>query len=281
MNRASLLSRVGRSVLLSASKAYERLTGNCLVVETKTWWGSRMLVSLPEPASVQIFLDGQMDPNLTEFLCHALKPGQTFVDVGAHLGYFSLLAQHLVRPSGQVVAFEPAPQTFALLARNAARAGSIQVHALALWSESAELPFNTYGQRFSAYNSFFGPRVAPAYLHRLRKRSISVNATSLDEFLSQHPMAVHCIKIDAESAELAILRGAVRTLATHKPVVIAEVGDLGVDSAPKSAQMVDFLCKQGYQAWEWRAGTLHPHAVQDQYEAGNLIFIHQERTQDV
>ena len=281
MNRANLLSRISRSVLVFLSKAYERLTGSCLVAEADTWWGGKMLVSLPEPASVQIFLDGRMDPNLTEFLCHALKPGQTFVDVGAHLGYFSLLAQHLVRPSGQVIAFEPAPQTFALLKRNVVLAGLIQAYELALWSESATLSFETYGQRFSAYNSFFGPRVAPAYLHRLRKQSVLVNAISLDKFLAQRPINIHCIKIDAEGAELSILRGAVGALSAQKPVVIAEVGDLGVAAAPRSIEVVEFLLQRGYQAWEWCTGALHPHTVREQYEAGNLIFIHQEQTQDV
>jgi hypothetical protein len=63
--------------------------------------------------------------------------------------------------------------------------------------------------------------------------------------------------------------------------VIAEVGDLGVAAAPRSIEVVEFLLQRGYQAWEWRAGALHPHAVQEQYDASNLIFIHQERTQDV
>jgi len=137
MRYPSPAGKVFHSLLLLVSKAYERLGGNCLVVQAKTWWNGAMLVTLPEPASVQIFLEGQMDPNLTDFLCHTLKSGQVFVDVGAHLGYFSLLAGRLVGPSGHVLAFEPAPETFALLERNIAFTEAIRAYPLALWSKEA------------------------------------------------------------------------------------------------------------------------------------------------
>jgi len=122
--------------------------------------------------------------------------------------------------------------------------------------------------------------VAPAYLHRVRERSLLVDATSLDVFLSRQPMRIHCLKIDAESAELEILRGAVHTLDAQRPIVIVEVGDLGMPAAPRSAQVIEFLCARGYQAWEWHAGMLHPHTLREHYAAGNLIFVHPESNND-
>lgn len=215
-----------------------------------------------------------MDQDLTEALTALLKPGQTFFDIGAHLGYFALLARHLVGETGLVVAFEPTPASFALLRRNARHYPNLQVYPLALWSEKSLLAFNLYGQRFSAYNSFFAPRILPAYQRRLRRQVVEIETISLDEFVRTSGVVPDVIKVDAESAELHIVKGAAHVLRTYRPVVILEVGDLDVPGAATSAQLVAFLHDEhGYAPCEWREGQLVPHQIRERYNAGNMIFV--------
>lgn len=263
--------------LLLLSKVYERLTRRCIVVRATTMWGEPMWVALPEPASTQIFISGQMDVDLTHTLHYMLKSGQVFFDVGAHLGYFSLLARNLIGPSGQVFAFEPTPDSFSLLRRNA-RYNNVHVSHMAVWSERTSLTFNLYGQRFSAYNSFFAPRVLPIYQSRLRQRIIRVETISLDEFAEDRGVYPHLIKIDAESAEMQILRGARRLLSAYRPTLIVEVGDLDIPGAAGSARIVEHLRDEfNYRPFEWQQGSLVSHNVRERYDAGNLIFIPSEQ----
>lgn len=262
------------TVSLLLSKVYERLTGNCVVLPTRTRWGRLMWVTLPEPSSTEIFLNGCTDPPLTDFLERFVQKGQTFVDLGAHLGYFSLLAHHLVGHTGRVIAFEPTPSSFGVLRRNITRT-NIEAFSYAAWRERAILDFNLYGHRFSAYNSFFEPRVAAQYRDKLKPRTIQVPAISLDEFIVERRVHPQIIKIDAESSELCILQGAQQSLRMYRPVLIVEVGDLAIKGAAGSAQIVAYLRDQlGYAPFEWKEHALRPHReIYEHYQAGNLIFI--------
>jgi FkbM family methyltransferase len=68
--------------------------------------------------SEQLRSQGIWEPYETRLLCELLQPGQRFVDAGANIGYFTLLAAFLVGESGQVFAFEPEPRNMLLLTRS-------------------------------------------------------------------------------------------------------------------------------------------------------------------
>src|SRR2546426_1213516 len=68
-----------------------------------------------------IYYFGVWEPHLTRWIAQRLAPGDTFVDVGANIGYFSLLASKVVRDSGTVVAIEPSPSIFSRMQSNLAR----------------------------------------------------------------------------------------------------------------------------------------------------------------
>ena len=75
-----------------------------------TLWGSKMRFFLPEGGMVYYY--GFWEANLTNFFINFLKEGDVFIDIGAHVGYYSVLASDLVGASGKVYAFEPTPRTF-------------------------------------------------------------------------------------------------------------------------------------------------------------------------
>ena len=125
-----------------------------------------------------------------------LSPGDVFVDCGANLGLWSLVAAPLVGDRGKVIAFEPNPRTAERLSRNAEQAhGVIDVRAIAVTDRQGRVRLDP-GDRHNV------SRVSPT-------GTIEVPATTLDQALDAPPTG---IKIDVEGQELAVLRGARRVL---------------------------------------------------------------------
>jgi FkbM family methyltransferase len=239
-------------------------------VKAYTFWGDTITVMLPETVSGQIVADSYFEKHETVTLLNLLRPGMTFFDVGAHVGYFSLLASHLVGESGQVHSFEPTPRTFRLLAENAKRHANITVNNLAVYSHSDEMVFNDFGAMGFAFNSFFparvpGGRAVPEVKHRIQ-------TISIDEYVKKTDVQPDVIKIDAESAEYQIIEGMKNTLKSWRPFFMIEVGDLDLPGVRPCAEIIDFACRQGYEPLMYSDGELKPHTVQKWYPGWGTVF---------
>jgi FkbM family methyltransferase len=158
---------------------------------------------------------GRLDEaHLRQLLAWTLTEDANCVDVGANVG--SVLREVLrCAPHGQHIAFEPLPDLYARLCQDFP---SVQVHCLALANEAGETTFHYV-------------RSAPAY-SGLRERTypspqqvelIPVRTARLDEVLSPD-YRPRLIKIDVEGGEFGVLRGAIRTLTTYRPIVVFEHG---------------------------------------------------------
>jgi FkbM family methyltransferase len=137
-------------------------------------------------------------------LPHLLHPGETFIDCGANVGLWSLVAAPLVWPDGRVIAFEPNPSVAKRLAGVAVQSSVIEVHAAALSDAPGALQLTAGREHNLAQISSEG--------------GLSVPATTLDAELDRIP---HGIKIDVEGFELKVLSGAVEAL-SHRPWLIVE-----------------------------------------------------------
>jgi FkbM family methyltransferase len=242
----------------------------------RAYYGASLDVVLPEAVSTSIYRYGVFEPELSAALWALLRPGQTAFDVGAHLGYFSLLMAQRVGPSGQVSAFEPGVSVLPLLRQNCRHFPGIIVEPVAASSSSGHLPFNDFGAAYSAYNSHLrGVRLRNVEL--VPERTYTVAAVTLDEHASAHDLRPSLVKIDAESWDLEVLRGAEKTLQSFRPAVTVEVGDLGVSGAPHSTEIVRFLRDRGYLPLDIGMGVLTPHVERRNYEYGNLVFLPEDR----
>ena len=96
----------------------------------RTVFGSRIAGDTRDILQQYIYYFGVWEPHLTDWIGRRLAPGDAFVDVGANIGYFSLLASKLVGESGRVVAIEPSPTIFGVLASNLARNRAHNVRAV-------------------------------------------------------------------------------------------------------------------------------------------------------
>lgn len=188
----------------------------------KTQWGANMVVDTRDQlVAPHLLLDGIWEPHITKWMTAAVKPGDIFFDVGANVGYYSLLAGRIVGPSGKVVAVEAHPNTARLLRRNVVLNGLIGVVTVwerAAWSSSTNL---TFKQRDNyAANSSVGS-LEDSELQKLddSETEIKVEAVRVDDLLVDIDR-VDVMKIDVEGSEVQAVRGMERLLAASPDIKV-------------------------------------------------------------
>lgn len=163
----------------------------------------------------QTILDfGVWEPDVSQTIEQTLRPGDVFVDIGANIGYDSLLAASRIGATGQVVAIEAAPRTFALLEQNLARnsfAGNVRAVNVAVSDRPGKL--DVYD--FSSTENIGAATTLPSRAQEWRQLHgpgsgtfvATVDALPLREILTPDELRrVRLIKIDVEGAEPAIVR---------------------------------------------------------------------------
>jgi FkbM family methyltransferase len=235
------------------------------------FFGVEMKVAFPEEVSWFIYRNGFFEPELTRFSLGYLKPGMVWLDIGAHFGYFTLLCSQIVGEKGCVHSFEPTPRTFQMLSLNAAQRKGVFLNNLAVYSKERMIKFRDYGLKLSAFNSFFNPRINKEKASRLASREYHVKAVTIDRYVESKSLRPDFIKVDAEGAELEIIKGMKKIIELYKPVISLEVSDL--DGANTSAELVRYLVSYGYVPHIMREGKLIRHIIKQTYVYDNIIFI--------
>jgi FkbM family methyltransferase len=264
--------------------AMQRLNFRSYEIPVQLFFETQMTVRIPERVSVHLWRYGMFEPGLTFTFLTQLKKGMVVFDVGAHYGYFSLLASELVGSAGEVHAFEPSHQTFELLTRNVSnRAAPIVTRNVAIWSRHTTLLLRDFGPEYSAFNTVARVRLEGAEQQRalMMEKKSRINTETLDSYVSKHSIVPDFVKIDAENAELEVLRGMTQVMANHRPVVSIEVGDLGKDSTSSSRAILDFAVAQSYTPLEHRNESLTKHTLRDRYDDATLLLWPSERLSDV
>ncbi len=177
-------------------------------------FGALISCNLPDMIQAHLFYFGQWEPNLSGFLRRYLRPGDTFIDVGANIGYFSLLASSLVGPDGQIVAIEASPDIFRQLEGNIIRNGIKNIRAINVAAS------DHYGE-VDLYRGVAG-NLGSTTLSKSLGTSIegTVPAFPFNEILTPTELsAARVIKIDIEGAELPVLNQIVTRIQEFHPNV--------------------------------------------------------------
>jgi FkbM family methyltransferase len=146
------------------------------------------------------------------------KLGDTVVDVGAHIGLYSLIAAKRVGPSGKVIAIEPDPENCKLLQRNAEinKLTNVTILERAAFSSTSKLKLYLPGKErgFTKLSTLMPNRA-------VTENFLEIDATTLDCLLVMQGITeVNWIKIDVEGAELEVLKGAAITLSESKDIAL-------------------------------------------------------------
>jgi FkbM family methyltransferase len=197
-----------------------------------------------------LLIHGEWEPEETELVKKLIKPGDVFVDVGANLGYYTLLA---VRAgASHAYAFEAQPSTYELLGKNVIinwMTKFITYENLAVYSHTTDLDFFVR-ERYPG-NSSVG-FTAPEQLEKWFDTTTptKVHAVSLDEYFADKPGKIDLIKVDVEGAEPAAFEGARHTLARNRDVkILCEWSpDQMATARQDPAHLVELWAEQGFRA---------------------------------
>jgi FkbM family methyltransferase len=174
-----------------------------------------------------------------------ISRGSTVVDIGANVGYFSVLAAALAGEAGAVHAFEPDPSCFVTLKENTNSVRQVTVWDLALSDQEG---FATLYRTERDSESGWGSILKPSPDH---KTQIKVRKTILDQWLVDNVVTnVDFVKIDAEGSEYRILQGSEHVLANHGPALLFEANEecLARDGREVS-DLLSLMTSFGYFVW--------------------------------
>jgi FkbM family methyltransferase len=182
----------------------------------------------------------EYEPEVSTALKSRLGLGDYFIDVGASIGYFTLLAARAVGAGGKVVAFEPGPQNQSMLLLNIATDGlaPVEVWPFALSDRKEILAYSRL-----ASNGAVAPLAGPQSL----TTGDLVQAIPMDELLAGYPR-IDVIKIDVEGAEGRVLRGGEKVIRRFQPTLFFEFTPSALEevSGTTGDELLAFLEDLGY-----------------------------------
>jgi FkbM family methyltransferase len=215
------------------------------------------------------------------FVARFLRPGMIVLDVGAHQGFYTLLASKLVGRNGKVFAFEPSPREQKALRLNLIlnRRKNVYMQLLALGDVGGQADLYVVNDEHTGFNSLRPPGISSPTTR------VEVNVKQLDNWLRETKVdRVDFIKLDVEGGEFAVLKGSANFLEQRpRPVILAELED--ARSGPwglRAKDTANLLQGHGFQWFKLlHDGTLvRMSENSDQYE-GNFVAVPHERIGEV
>jgi FkbM family methyltransferase len=188
----------------------------------------------------RIAVKRRYEQNVAKVFCSCLRPDSVVVDVGANIGYYSLLSAANIGDQGKVIAFEPDGDNCALLEmsvkRNSFKNVTIHCAAVADRNGTAALVMDDSNGRIELVSDFAD---AP-----------QVELVTLDQALGNESR-IDLIKLDVEGAEALALGGMKEILRRHRPVIISEFSPIALPltSGVAPEEYLDELCTQGYDLY--------------------------------
>lgn len=187
---------------------------------TRTVYGHKMQADTRSQVGACFLMDGYWEEWIVRHLKDYVKPGMRALDLGANMGFYTLLLCELVGPLGHVTAFEPWPAYHEILRRNielngyGSRCTNVGKAVHAATGKTDLAFFETYGTGSLTPGNAWFERDGH------RPTLIPVETVSLDDYLREHPQAVDFIKIDVDGSEPAVFSGMRSLLETPRPLAI-------------------------------------------------------------
>jgi FkbM family methyltransferase len=217
--------------------------------------------------STQIFWGGisGYEPETVPLWFHLAEEAEFIVDVGAYVGYMTLLAA-LANRRARVVSLEPYPPTYRRLLRNLAINGVDNVKAINIAAGSAEGTAVLHHAR-DGFSS--GASLNPAHLEAVTDlNTTKVPIRRLDSLFGELGLErVDLVKLDTETTEPEVIEGGAATIARDRPNIVCEV--LNADSA---ARLTELLAPLGYRFYELLPGEICEHGAVPVPASLNCLF---------
>jgi len=203
------------------------------------------------PIQQQIENDRFWEQEETDFLKSVINPGDIFVDVGANIGYFTMLAANLVGASGHIFAVEPDPINAAILRWNVQ---SLRAPRKVTIVEAAVSDVNGIFNLYISPVNFADHRLFPTNNDPMDngqdRKSIPVKTMTLDEIIP-YDQRVDIVKVDVQGSELAALKGMQRIIRRWSPTILLELWPYGLKEAGDNPrELPTMLVNLGYDLYK-------------------------------
>jgi FkbM family methyltransferase len=192
-----------------------------------------------------LYTGDDFEPHITRILFKYLKRGDYVLDIGANIGYHSLVAAKIVGEKGKVECFEPSPLTIDRLKQNIVlnNQTNVVVHQKAVSNKREKIELKIPSE--------FVSNSGRASFRSLEEnfRVCEVEAVLLDEYLVLDK-AIKLVKMDIEGAEALALEGMTDLIDKMKPIFVLELTDQYLKQMGSSAQLVlEFFWKKNYNIY--------------------------------
>lgn len=169
-------------------------------------------------AQAYALVRGVLEPGVQEALRRHVGEGTVVYDIGANIGFFSLLAARLAGPTGRVESFEPLPAAADGLRHNIALndARTVHVHDVAVAANGGRAELLSVDEGGWSH-------LADRGWHPRTHEVLEVDVVEIDELVADGLRAPDVVKIDVEGSELAVLDGMRETIRAHAPAIICEL----------------------------------------------------------
>jgi FkbM family methyltransferase len=264
-------------------------SGALLRLRKRLWESTRTAISIKWLNGTQIyiyagneicrsiFLTGCYEPNEFCLLERILRPGMTFIDVGANIGLYTVFAGTRVGREGVIVAVEPSSREFGRLKENTNlnKLTNVRLLQIAVSNFSAEAQLLVATEEKSGHNTLgaFG------YDSVVLANTELVHVEPLDNIINEEGLQrVDVIKMDIEGAELFALQGAICTLKRFHPIIMLELSDRTLQNQKCSSTDVwQFLTQHGYRIYTYSNtnGVPVPAVYKHHFDAEDIVALHE------
>jgi FkbM family methyltransferase len=181
--------------------------------------GAGLKLRFPQNLS---YATGDSEVPVQQEIARRLKPGDVFYDIGANMGFFSLIAGRLAGPTGQVCAFEPHPRNASMVADNARLNGMAQMQVFPVAIGNSARRDVLQMTDWDGGGALAGYAVGPD--ESITRTEVQV--LPLDVLIAEKALPLPTfVKIDVEGAEMEVIDGMADTIARCRPVLLYEIDD--------------------------------------------------------
>jgi FkbM family methyltransferase len=225
----------------------------------------------------QLLWYGHYEKEIGDLLLAVLGPEDVFLDTGANIGYFSLLAA-AKKPGAKIFAFEPSSLAFEKLKQHIRENNFQNIMAIqaAAGDDESEADLFLSAPENSGMSSLAKPE---NYMGRHEK----VSVIRIDDWFHQVRLKkISVVKIDVEGFELAVLKGMQKVIQDFQPLIISEINQQTLSAFGCNPQDIfTFMGKQGYEKFVLtERGNLISPVNEDPGKTINVLFIHPDKKQN-
>ena len=241
---------------VSYDDLFGRIESGSVIVNVPAFHGS-FEMNIRSMLLKAVLIEGGFESGEVDLIKRHVDPQRDVIDVGANVGFYTILFSKIISGTRKVLAIEPTPLASEYLRKNIDRngcAGSVVVFEGVASSKRGDCLINVVSgmEEFSSIGKIVHPSVALEHAV-----SITVKGDTIDNLVSDFGLEPGFIKIDVEGAEYSVLNGANDTIRRCRPVVILELNEMLLSSCNARPQMViDLFTEYGYHCVPTSEGVL-------------------------